>query len=403
MTAAGQAANQEAGSGGAAPASRVRAETVQRLERAMGSLGTAAMASMDQRLSWFRSMSAENRSWIGLVAQAGIAAFVDWIKHPRRRPSVAVEVFGTAPRELARAVTLQQAVEMVRVTIDVVEARVDELAAPGGEAELREAVLRYTREIAFGAAQVYARTAEARGAWDARLEALVVDSLVRGEMAEGLQSWASALNWSQTPVAVIVGHADGSDPEGVIEELRSIVRRSRLDLLAGVHGDRLVVVLGGTDDPLAAAGQIASRFANGPVVVGPPAPDLRAATESAAAALAGLRAAPGWPDSPRPVLATELLPERALDGDALAREELIRELYEPLRRGGAALLETVSTYLEQGSSLEATAKLLFVHPNTVRYRLRRATEVTGLIPSEGRAGFTLWVAIVLGHIAHKRT
>jgi DNA-binding PucR family transcriptional regulator len=139
------------------------------------------------------------------------------------------------------------------------------------------------------------------------------------------------------------------------------------------------------------------------VVVGPPVPDLQAATESAAAALAGLRAAPGWPDSPRPVLAAELLPERALDGDALAREELIRELYEPLRRGGAALLETVSTYLEQGSSLEATARLLFVHPNTVRYRLRRVTEVTGLVPSDGRAGFTLWVAIVLGHIAHKRT
>ena len=92
---------------------------------------------------------------LDLVAQAGIAAFVDWVKRPPRgRPSVAVEVFGTAPRELARAVTLQQAVEMVRVIIDVVEARVDELAAPGGEAELREEVLRYTREIAFGAAKV---------------------------------------------------------------------------------------------------------------------------------------------------------------------------------------------------------------------------------------------------------
>src|SRR5262249_33787872 len=95
-------------------------------------------------------MSAENRSWVGLVAQAGIAAFVDWVNHPERgRAAVAGEVFGTAPRELARAVSLQQAVEMVRVTIDVVEARVDELAAPGGEAELREAVLRYTREVAF--------------------------------------------------------------------------------------------------------------------------------------------------------------------------------------------------------------------------------------------------------------
>ena len=63
-------------------------------------------------------------------------------------------------------------------------------------------MLRYTREIAFAAAQVYARTAEARGAWDARLEALVVDSLVRGEVDESLQSWASALNWSSAPVTV---------------------------------------------------------------------------------------------------------------------------------------------------------------------------------------------------------
>jgi hypothetical protein len=370
----------------------------------MGSLGTDAISSMDQRLAWFRGMSAENRSWIGLVAQAGIAAFVDWVKHPGRgRMSVAGEVFGTAPRELARAVSLQQTVEMVRITIDVVEARVDELAAPGGEAELREAVLRYTREIAFGAAQIYARTAEARGAWDARLEALVVDSLVRGEVGEGLQSWASALNWSSSPVAVIVGSADSGEPEGLIDEMRAIVRRSGFDLLAGVHGSRLVVVLGGTTDPLDAARQIAGRFGAGPVVVGPAMADLQSAAHSAAAALAGLRAAAGWPDSPRPVLAADLLPERALDGDAQARAEMVSEVYEPLRRGGSALLDTVITYLEQGSSLEATARLLFVHPNTVRYRLRRVSELTGLMPTEGRAGFTLWVAIVLGRQIHKST
>src|SRR5579863_3954192 len=198
--------------------SRVRAETITRLEQSMSALGTAAMTSMDERLPWFRALSAENRSWLGLVAQAGVAAFVDWVKHPERsRPAVTGEVFGTAPRELARAVSLQQAVEMVRVIIDVVEARVDELAAPGGQASLREAVLRYTREIAFGAAQVYARTAEARGAWDARLEALVVDSLVRGETAEGLQSWASALSWSSSPVSVIAGRADGDQAELVID------------------------------------------------------------------------------------------------------------------------------------------------------------------------------------------
>ena len=94
---------------------------------------------------------------------------------------------------------------MVRVIIDVVEGQVDDPGRPwrGGGAARGGAV--YAREIAFSAAQVYARTAEARGAWDARLEALVVDSLVRGEGYESLNSWASALNWSSSPVCVIVG------------------------------------------------------------------------------------------------------------------------------------------------------------------------------------------------------
>jgi hypothetical protein len=392
-----------AGDGAGHPeGSGVQDETVRRLERATGALGTAAMAAMDERLPWFAAMSAENRSWLGLVAQAGIAAFVNWVKHPERtRPAVTGEVFGTAPRELARAVSLQQAVEMLRVIIDVVEARVDELAAPGGQAELQEAVLRYTREIAFGAAQVYARTAEARGAWDARLEALVVDSLVRGETEEGLQSWASALSWSSSPVAVIAGRAEGDNPEQVIEDLRVIARRARLDLLAGVHGHRLIVVVGGTADPVVAARQLAGRFGSGPIVVGAAVPDLQSATRSAQAALAGLRAAPAWPDAPRPVAADDLLPERAIDGDPVARDQLVGEVYELLLDGGPSLLDTVTAYLEQGSSLEATARMLFVHPNTVRYRLRRVAELTGYTPAEGRGAFALWVSIVLGRLASR--
>jgi PucR C-terminal helix-turn-helix domain/GGDEF-like domain len=375
----------------------------------MGALGTAAMVSMDRKLPWFRAMSAENRSWLGLVAQAGVAAFVDWIKHPERtRPAVGGEVFGTAPRELARAVTLQQAVEMVRVIVEVVESQVDELAAPGGETELREAVLRYAREIAFGTAQVYARTAEARGAWDARLEALVVESLVRGEVDDGMQSWASALNWSFSPVTVIAGSvsaspADRSEAESLIDEFRLLARRARLDLLASVHGNRLVLVIGGAADPLEAARVFVGRFGPGPVVVGPSADDLQSAVASAGAALAGLGAAHGWPEAPRPVLASDLLPERALDGDESARNTLVEQVYEPLMRAGTALLDTVMAYLEQGNSLEATARLLFVHPNTVRYRLRRVTELTGITPSDGRGGFTLWTAVILGRLAHKRT
>ena len=386
---------------------RVNAETVRRIERAVGALGTAAIAAMDKRLPWYRNMSAENRSWLGLVAQAGIAAFLDWIRHPERNRPAVTEVFGTAPRELARAVSLQHAVEMVRVIIDAVEAQVDELAAPGNEAELREAVLTYAREIAFSAALVYARTAEARGAWDARLEALVVDSLVRGETEDSLHSWASALNWSSSPVTVVVGTIGDDEPktgapaevEPLIEELRAQARRARLDLLAGVHGNRLILVVGGCDDPIAAAERFAGRFGPGPVIAGPLVRDLRTASVSAHAALAALRAAPAWPEAPRPAGADDLLPERALDGDPDARAALISDVYEPLLGGGHALLDTLTTYLEQGSSLEATARMLFVHPNTVRYRLRRVAELTEYTPAAGRDGFTLWVAVALGRLA----
>jgi DNA-binding PucR family transcriptional regulator len=78
-------------------------------------------------------------------------------------------------------------------------------------------------------------------------------------------------------------------------------------------------------------------------------------------------------------------------------------VYEPLLRGGSALLDTVTTYLELGNSLEATARMLFVHPNTVRYRLRRASELTGETPGDGRGGFSLWVAVVFGRLAHRDT
>ena len=159
-------------------------------------------------------------------------------------------------------------------------------------------------------------------------------------------------------------------------------------------------MLGGSADPVKAAAQLAGRFGAGPVVVGQVVGDLQSAAQSASAALAGLRASAAWPEAPRPVEAADLLPERALDGDEQARAQLIAEVYEPLLGAGPALLDTVTTYLEQGNSLEATARLLFVHPNTVRYRLRRVSELTALVPGNGRDGFTLWVAVVLGRLAH---
>ena len=73
-------------------------------------------------------------------------------------------------------------------------------------------------------------------------------------------------------------------------------------------------------------------------------------------------------------------------------------MYLPLRAAGHALLDTVTAYVEVGGSLEGTARTLFVHPNTVRYRLRRVAEVCGHSPTKARGLFTLQIALALGRL-----
>ena len=252
-------------------------------------------------------------------------------------------------------------------------------------------MLRYAREVAFATAEVYARAAEVRGAWDARLEALVVDAVLRAEADETVLSRASALGWGgRGQVAVVLGTAPSERTEtGLFDEVRRAARAAGMDALCAVQGDRLVVLLGGVGDSRDAAKPLVELFGEGPVVVGPVSDDLEPRP----------RVRPGRagrPSAPLPAgrrrrgrsLSGELLPERALAGDGHARRHLVEDVYLPLLGARGALVETLSAYFETGASLEGAARALFVHPNTVRYRLRQVADLTGLRPQHpaGRAG-----------------
>jgi hypothetical protein len=383
-----------------APRPQVRAATVKRMQRAAADIAAESIARMEATLPWFAAMSPNQRSWIGLVAQAGVASFAEWLAHPQAGHDITGGVFATAPRELARAVTLQQTVELVRIACDTVEDHAHDLSASGDEDQLHQAVLRYSRDLAFQAALVYARAAEERGAWDARLEALVVDTVVVGEPDEELLSRAAALGWTgHAAVAVLAGTAPEGEAQRSIDEIRRAARRDGFDVLASIGGRRLVCVLGVEGDPLAAAGLLSGQFAPGPVVLGPAVTDLASAPTSARAALAGLAVAAAWPAAPRPVTATALLPERALAGDPEAQAALV-DVYSSLEAADATLTDTLSAFLEVGGSLEGAARTLFVHPNTVRYRLKRVSEMTGLLPTHPRDRWTLSVALTLGRLDH---
>ena len=378
---------------------RERAATA--LVRASGSLGTAAMARMDAEKPWFRDLSAEERSWVGQIVQAGIRAFVDWYGSDEAGSGsfeVATSVFGAAPRALAGTISLEHTVELVRLSIEVVEHDVDRIVDADAADDLRAAILRYAREIAFATAEIYARAAEMRGAWDARLEALVVDAVLRAEGDETMLSRASALGWSaRGDVTVVLGTLpERRTDTHLFDAVRRAAKDAGLDALCAAQGDRLVVLLGGVGDPRLAGAVLADLCGDGPVVVGPVTTDLKHAHVSARAALAAHRSAAGWPEAPRPVLSDELLVERALSGDGHARRHLVDEVFLPLAAARGALVDSLAAYLAHGGSVEGTARATFVHPNTVRYRMRQVADLTGLTPGRPRDALTLQVALVLG-------
>jgi len=384
-------------------AERTKAQTLAWLRTLSGELATTTLKRLDDTLPWYREMPPGRRSAVGLVAQAGITSFISWYDDPSSTPWIAADVFGAAPRELLRSVSLQQTLQLIRVTVEVVEERVT-----SSSEELREAILLYSREIAFAAADVYARAAEARGLWDARLEALVVDSILTGEYDSELPSRVAALGWNgHGAVSVLVGTA----PRMLdVDQLRRTARHLDADVLIGVQGSRLVLVIGRVEprddaevrEPLPfidIARQLEPGFGPGFLVLGHEVPSLVDAARSARAALAGFAVAKSWRNAPRPVLADDLLPERALAGDPLARATLITRIYQPLRDHSGELLLTLWAYLDNGRSLEATARELFVHANTVRYRLKRISEIIGWDATGAREALILQTALIVGSIA----
>ncbi|MFT4137067.1 PucR family transcriptional regulator [Microbacterium sp.] len=384
-----------------------KAATLAWLRRISGDLATATITRLEESLPWYAEMPPARRSAVGLVAQAGISSFIQWYEDPASTPWIAADIFAAAPRELLRSVSLTQTLQLIRVTVEVTEERVG-----GRDADVRESMLRYSRDVAFAAADVYARAAEARGLWDARLEALVVDSILTGEADEELPSRIAALGWhGRGEVAVLVGT---TPVQFDVDQLRRTARKIGVDVLIGVQGSRLVVVIGRADLPgrdeasvdlpfPEIARRLEPGFGPGHLVLGPAVPALVDAGQSARAALAGFAVAKAWRHAPRPAEADDLLPERALAGDPLAKATLAERIYRPLQGHSADLVTTLWSYLDNGRSLEATARELFVHPNTVRYRLKRVSELIGWDATGPREALILQTALIIGSIGTEVT
>ncbi|MGZ8760700.1 MAG: PucR family transcriptional regulator [Aeromicrobium sp.] len=175
------------------------------------------------------------------------------------------------------------------------------------------------------------------------------------------------------------------------------------DLLAPLLGDclfadleDLTLTLSGDQDLIV---QVAGETAL-PCGVGEHAPmaDLRRVVPPALAALKLARTR-GATVTYRDLTSFEgLLEQQPVERLAPFAEKLIVPLFEHDREHGTALVQTLRTFLDVDDSVNATARKLFLHPNSLRHRLKRVHELTGANPR----AFDERVALAVGLWAWER-
>jgi purine catabolism regulator len=90
----------------------------------------------------------------------------------------------------------------------------------------------------------------------------------------------------------------------------------------------------------------------------------------------------------------DVLVPRVIMGDRNARETFLSDIFLPLRtrRGGQQLARALLALARGGFHFRATAAALGIHPNTLRYRLERATQALGIDLDDADVRFRLQLA-----------
>ena len=220
--------------------------------------------------------------------------------------------------------------------------------------------------------------------------------LAAGRFADGLSSRARRLgcDFAQPKLALVaIGWRDANDEERAtaLERFRANLVRAMPGVLVDQRDEEAVALVPalGVDEADSlkrlekALGEGSLRL---PLVVGVSSPCLGAAAlaiglqEARQAALA----APVIVDAPAIVPYDGLGPYKyllrvPLDGDVRDRQrDALRKLGDYDRQRQAQLTRTLEEFLRQRGNISATAQALYVHPNTLRQRLRRIEELTGI-------------------------
>lgn len=294
-----------------------------------------------------------------------------------RLPQIA-EVPGleeTGRRRLEMAVPLEAILHVYRIAGRGVFEALVEVVEPGEERALGEIGPRWMDFIDHGAsrtasgylraAQEQVRRVEARRG--AVLQALLAADDA-AEVAAVAAEFSLALARTYVPVA--------TPGEDAVSRLDGLVHRLPADSLVGARGRRLLILCPEIPPDV---GRLRAELDVDLVVFGravAPGAALRAEVEQVERVLR-LAVARGVNGT---LTSRDLLLEQVVAADTRLGAQLCA-VVEPLvqRNRSELLVSTLRTYLATGSAATTAAREA-AHPNTVTYRLRRVTELTGLDP-----------------------
>jgi hypothetical protein len=184
--------------------------------------------------------------------------------------------------------------------------------------------------------------------------------------------------WPGQGVSVSTDHDSGS------EQVRRAVERQRVAFLLAPRPDMVVVIAhqGVEINKLYQDLNSGPEPSHGQVAIGEPANTPQEIPHAYAQALRALSA---LQQSSAPHGATAhanlgVLRILAVEENAREVDDLIEDWLDALIKydaeHGTEFLLTLAVYLDQGGSYADTARALFIHRNTLRYRLRRITEIS---------------------------
>ena len=301
-------------------------------DAAMERLLRKTLDHLEEALPWARSLPADGRRTLEGAIRTALDDLLARLDSQGKEEG---EVPSPVPAELSRSLGPHRAMELTRVILDMLEEAGRTMGAEG-----ERSTLVYARHAATAAAGLYADLAEARSGRKAVTESRIIRHLIEKTADTRTVDDLARLGWpTEFDCFAVVGEAQGNDDgqgmENARQPIHTTVAHEGGRALVG-ESDGLMAVLINPDrsgTPADFCASILRFFADeSAVCLGPLRHGISGAEASIRAALSTHAAAPAVADPitaalPRPLHADDLLPERALNGDRDAADQLYQEVY----------------------------------------------------------------------------